>query len=301
MLARLAFFVSVAAHVKKFLTMFQGERPLLPFVADELHSILKALMVRFVKKDVLDKADTVLKLCKIQCNDAKNHMEYKRIDIGFAANAILRAAPQSISDLQKMAFRKGCCTFLAAMTAKLFERNPLNYSLVRNMYCFRPRSIVSCSEKCSDAFKKVLEVMLAKMHLSAPHCDKASQQYRQMCEDIKKSSCKDDFLSFKESSSGSNASGSAAAADRLDDFLYAKLGQNQQEYPELWSVVKLCLILSHGQASVESGFSINKEMLVENQLSETLVCQRRVYDGICRAGLLLFYKYYNNIYINIAI
>ena len=33
---------------------------------------------------------------------------------------------------------------------------------------------------------------------------------------------------------------------------------------ELWKVVKLLLALSHGQATVERGFSSNKEVMVEN-------------------------------------
>ena len=32
----------------------------------------------------------------------------------------------------------------------------------------------------------------------------------------------------------------------------------------LWSVVKNLLILSHGQATVEKGFSINHQIVVEN-------------------------------------
>lgn len=40
---------------------------------------------------------------------------------------------------------------------------------------------------------------------------------------------------------------------------------------ELHSVINDVLILSHGNAHVESGFSINKNMLVENLLEESLV------------------------------
>ena len=37
--------------------------------------------------------------------------------------------------------------------------------------------------------------------------------------------------------------------------------------------------MSHGQASVESGFSVNQSMLVENLQEESLIAQRQVYDG----------------------
>jgi hypothetical protein len=49
----------------------------------------------------------------------------------------------------------------------------------------------------------------------------------------------------------------------------------------------LVLILSHGNAAVESGFSINKDMLVENLMEDSLIGQRMVYDGIQKAGGVL--------------
>jgi len=42
-------------------------------------------------------------------------------------------------------------------------------------------------------------------------------------------------------------------------------------YPTVWPVVAMALLLSHGQATVERGFSINKELAVENQQELTLV------------------------------
>lgn len=42
--------------------------------------------------------------------------------------------------------------------------------------------------------------------------------------------------------------------------------------------------MSHGNAFVERGFSINKEIIVENQLAKSLVAQRQVYDAIQAVG-----------------
>ena len=44
-------------------------------------------------------------------------------------------------------------------------------------------------------------------------------------------------------------------------------------------VLKL-LLLSHGQATVERGFSVNKEMIVENQQEQSLVARRVIKDHI---------------------
>ena len=38
----------------------------------------------------------------------------------------------------------------------------------------------------------------------------------------------------------------------------------QVEYQDLWLTMQLLLTLSHGQATVERGFSVNKEVLTPN-------------------------------------
>jgi len=53
---------------------------------------------------------------------------------------------------------------------------------------------------------------------------------------------------------------------------------------KLLSFLKKVLILSHGNAFVERGFSINKEVIVENQLAKSLVAQRQIYDAIQALG-----------------
>ena len=49
-------------------------------------------------------------------------------------------------------------------------------------------------------------------------------------------------------------------------------------------MVKIVLILSHGNARVESGFSINEDMLKENMKERTLVAYRTVCDGVINEG-----------------
>ncbi|KAL1446724.1 hypothetical protein MTO96_006564 [Rhipicephalus appendiculatus] len=49
------------------------------------------------------------------------------------------------------------------------------------------------------------------------------------------------------------------SVDRLDEF-YPDLLKFSSSYSELWSIVKLLLVLSHGQATVERGFSVNRQV-----------------------------------------
>ena len=47
---------------------------------------------------------------------------------------------------------------------------------------------------------------------------------------------------------------------------------------KLFDIVKFVLILSHGQSSVELGFSVNKNLLVENLQDSSLIVQHLVLD-----------------------
>ena len=50
------------------------------------------------------------------------------------------------------------------------------------------------------------------------------------------------------------------------------------QHKTLTSVIQLILVLSHGQAAVERGFSLNEKLLVENMKAECLIAQRCIKD-----------------------
>ena len=68
---------------------------------------------------------------------------------------------------------------------------------------------------------------------------------------------------------------------RLDVFLHGFLSQ---PYPELWGFCQKILLLSHGQATVERGFSINKEVETVNLKEDTVIAQRLVCDFVAVCG-----------------
>lgn len=54
--------------------------------------------------------------------------------------------------------------------------------------------------------------------------------------------------------------------------------EGTSSFKNLAEVLKIIITLSHGQASVERGFSVNKSLLVENLAPKSLIAQRIVYD-----------------------
>ena len=84
----------------------------------------------------------------------------------------------------------------------------------------------------------------------------------------------DDFIHTCADSELENFS---VADDRLDTFIRSRMAAN---YPKAWSVCELALLLSQGQASVERGFLVSKELVIENQSEQTLAARRIIKDHI---------------------
>ena len=70
---------------------------------------------------------------------------------------------------------------------------------------------------------------------------------------------------------------------RLDQFFFENV-ECQEESEELWQVIRIVSVLSHGNARVKEGFSVNKECLSPNLKQDTLRAQRIVYDAVKAAG-----------------
>ena len=80
--AKVAFFPSVAKQVTPFLTLYQTDKPMLPFLATDLYSMLGGLMRRFIKTAVISEAKTPLKLTKLDPADSSIHAFIPRLTWG---------------------------------------------------------------------------------------------------------------------------------------------------------------------------------------------------------------------------
>ena len=66
---------------------------------------------------------------------------------------------------------------------------------------------------------------------------------------------------------------------RLDTFL-GNYMQDHIQFAKLWDIFKMLLTILHGQASVERGYSVTKDRLIENLQEKNVVALRTVHDSI---------------------
>ena len=78
----------------------------------------------------------------------------------------------------------------------------------------------------------------------------------------------------------------AKQEERVDELYHSLM--NKLPYHNVWKVVSHLLLLSHGQASVERGFSVNRQVESTNLQEHTFVALRLVIDHVRSAGGIQF-------------
>lgn len=267
---KLAFLVSVAKPIETFLTSYQTDKPMIPFLSKDLEMLIKHYMNRFVKPE-LRPTGSLQKLTTFDVNDKKNQKSLKHIDIGFIADQELKVmiVEKKVSERAAMDFRSDCLKLLVSLVKRLQTKSPLSYGVVTNLSCLEPGQIYEQDESNHDKFRRVLTVLVSSNRLDVNKCDEIEAQYDQFVEDARHMSAFKDFSKDK---------------DRVDELFFDSMS-TKECYNKLWDVVSVLLLLSHGQASVERGFSVNKEVSEYNQSEHNLIARRVIKSHINHVGL----------------
>jgi len=191
------------------------------------------------------------------------------VDIGVGATKVLSQA--SVSELDRITFRMQCIDFLAATVPNVIERSSLKHGIVRSISCLVPGTVANNQTLADRRMTDLVQTLYDANRISALRADKAKSQFAALMIDVKEGKFREHFASFDRSK------------DQLDSFYHQMIG-GILEYADLFAVIRVVLILSHGNAAVESGFSVNNDFLVENLHEESLVAQRRVCDAVKASG-----------------
>ena len=83
----------------------------MPFLSDTIEKIMRRLMQKFVKKEVLEEANASYRLFKVDLTYKKIILLAEQVDIGTAAKNTINS--NNIPSNKKLQFRKGCLKFLS--------------------------------------------------------------------------------------------------------------------------------------------------------------------------------------------
>lgn len=275
--AKHLFWISLAQVFEPFLRLYQADRPLLPFLASDLDSLLRCLMGRFVKDSVLAQATSFVKLTKIDISSTENTKSSKQLDIGIATRRELDVLKDIISAKEELEFLMNCKAFMVRSTEKLLEKSPLKYPIVRAVRCLDPQIISGPAPRSVKMFERLLHCLIDSKRVSAMESDNLKREYEKFVQD-KVHGNPELLTKFKHYDK--------AKDQRIDELLAEQMSEDSN-FKRLWALLKCVLVLSHGQAGVERGFSVNSQIMDHNLKEKSIVAQRTIHDHIKTCGGVL--------------
>ena len=124
-----------------------------------------------------------------------------------------------------------------------------------------PQKLISDSTEAQVKFERLFQILLNGKWCSAEACDEIHFQFKDFALEMKQN-YHAEFLNF------------IMNTVRLDEFYWNYM--KDAKHAKVWEVFRIIFTLSHGQAAVERGFSVNSELLVENLPEKSLSC-----DSLC--------------------
>ena len=138
-----------------------------------------------------------------------------------------------------LGFRTDAKSVFIAVCKKLVQKTPIIYPVARAVSCLFPRNMASAPEHSRTMMNCFLSTCIEANLVPETDCDVIMQQ----------------FADFIHTATKSELENFGVENDRLDTFLQNRMAIRN---PTVWLVVEMALLLSHGQATIERGFSVNK-------------------------------------------
>jgi hypothetical protein len=266
-IAQFQFFSYIAGLLEPFLKSYQTDRPMLPFMYYDLKALVVSLLRLFIKSNIISNCKSGSEMMKINLSAEANVINVKDVTVGFAAETTLTDLKRKdkVNGKQVIAFKKDCQKFLIALVSKLFERIQFGSVIVRFSSIFDPTCmVVNSIEKNEKSLKNILNHFISLKVITPVYCDNVLSQFNKFLTiDMKLN--KNIFTKFDRS------------LQRLDTFYFQK-PVNVIQYANLAFVVEVIMTLSHGQASVERGFSQRNAMLKDNMKTDSMNSRRIIID-----------------------
>ena len=114
--AKLHFFSFVAGIFQPFLVKYQSDKPMVPFVHDDLLRLVKRILLLVLKPDVVNPCTSITALKKIDLNEKANFLKAKEIKLGFGARECIKNLKKAdlLSSQNLQTYMNECIIFVTA-------------------------------------------------------------------------------------------------------------------------------------------------------------------------------------------
>jgi hypothetical protein len=257
--------VAFAKDVESLLKVYQTDEPVVPFLVNDLLAVMKNCLRRFMKHTVVSSLQAE-NACDIDLDNHQNYRELTEMDMGFSANNLSKSLVKE-SPNKFLTVTSEYRLMLIVFSRKVLQKSPIISPLVRHLCFLDPNRILQSPDDCRRKLSSVLNLLVKSGRIIEARCDAVLREFDQMI----------------EGKTRENLSNFSRKTMRLDEFYHEILSQ-ERNFSNLWFCTKLVLCLSHGQAGVERGFSINRQIETENLSKKNLVAQRIIIDHVKHHG-----------------
>ena len=245
---------------------YQSDKPMVPYMYQDLLKLLRKLMQSIVKAGIVVNCSLAIDLKCIDLDDKNVIMKPKDMNIGFGTRNIITELKRKdvITNTQTANFFTDVTKFIISMVKKLFDKSPLEYSVLRNSVIFDPQFLVNENASLlQNKLKRLLTHLMKLKILTSIQCDKITEQFTYFTDSQLKLYA-EKFRCFDSSTKD------------LDEFYFNDI--DLQSFKELSFLVKIRLTLSHGQASAERSFSVNNTVINVNMSKDSIVAKKIIKD-----------------------
>ena len=156
--SKLRFFTYVSGLVEPFFTLFQIDKPMIPFMYLSLKDLVLKLLEIIVKPNVLESYGTGCKLKTINLTNDENLLPLDKINAKFAVLDTMEKLKRKnvVSTTQIKNFMKDIRKIIIAILEMIFEKSILGSYLVRAAIIFNPYLLLKLSKQKLSNHLKVL-------------------------------------------------------------------------------------------------------------------------------------------------
>ena len=261
-------FSYLASLFEPFLLKYQTQNPILPYLYTDLVDLFRSMLKLIIKDKVVENCRSGNGLTKMDFESGSVFKRNRDVTIGFSTESFLSHLKKNdlVKDSNTQYFYNNVRKRVVSTIKRMSERCSLQSAVARNAVIFSPEIMLENTEgNPQKKFISLLQHLVSLQIVSCHKADKAVIQYGNVRTDLQKAGI------------------DLSKVSHLDDFYFKEL--KIAKYPEFCLVVKIFRTLSHGQADVEWGFSLNNAVLQSNMKHDFVVSKRLIQDHLVSKNL----------------
>lgn len=258
----LAFLIFTHKYFENFSLSFQSASPKIHVLYEEMNNLIRNIMAQVLKDSVVAKKEGK-DLEEVKLDNKDNWKKLNDIEIGMKAKNLIQKVSENDKKLFLMAVRKAIFSTVDYMRSNF----PYCNQILKDMDIFRPLDVKKDITHGLHAISRIAKYL----HFPENIIDNIREEWKLL-------KCDDQAQEILLQNSDS----------RIDVYwhsLESIVNRNKEiKYRNFLSLIKTVLVLPHGNADPERGFSINNCMLKGGFNEHTIISLRFVKDALKNYG-----------------